>query len=157
MGEMFLSTREKLLAYPNFRLKEYHAIMKDAVDKLNTIHGKMGAMMQKEAAEEAKRSYSILDALTPVERANESVNVINMAVKARITAATGASATEINVELRKFDEMKSFHKWLHRRVSKGLRLPMTQAEALEMMIDDRPELSEKNRIEQRKKQRRAQR
>jgi signal recognition particle GTPase len=92
-----------------------------------------------------------------VERANESVNVINMAVKARITAATGASATEINVELRKFDEMKSFHKWLHRRVSKGLRLPMTQAEALEMMIDDRPELSEKNRIEQRKKQRRAQR
>ena len=155
MAELFVKTREQLLGYPQFRLKEYHAILNGAMEQLESWKGKLSAMAQKDEVEVVKKSFAIFNALTPLERNTDNSNVINMAVKQRITAVTGATATEINIEIRKFEEMRLLHAWLHRRAKKGMRLPANQTELSEMMVEDRPEISDKFKAQQKKLQRRA--
>lgn len=142
MSEVFLKTRETMLATPQFRLKEYFAFLDEQMKSFDTWKGKLSAMTQKEEAEKMKKTYAIINALTPVERAATNLNVINMQVKARITAVTQATPQQINMELNRYQEMEGLHAWFHSRVKRGLKLPASQPELMEMMIVDRPKPSD---------------
>lgn len=136
--ESFRHLRDYIISCPRFRFKEqlaYYEALQAKVGKTDRLIGGQDIKTQEELM---KKKIEFFKAMTPLEQLYESPAALNMAVKSRISVATGIDRRAIDGDLKQFDEMKTIHTWIHRRLKNGKSLPEDSIEMQKLMAEDPP-------------------
>lgn len=136
--ESFRHLRDYLISCPRFRFKENLAYVETLQAQVGRTDRLIGGQDVKAQEDQLKKKVQMFKSLTPLELLQDSPGALNMAVKSRVSLATGLERKQIEADLKQFDELKSIHTWLQHRLKNARSLPEDSVELQKMMHEDPP-------------------
>lgn len=144
---------KKMVQMGEISMQKFLEMQQEMLNQSSGWKAKMASMAGQNVDTAAiEKSVAVLNALTPAERASfKRSNAVTFMIKQRISHATKLTPEEINIQLRKFDEMAMIAKWLQRRNNKKQKLPDSVQEMQRMMAEDPPDLPDSMKPKQRRR------
>jgi len=143
-SNQFVESLKRMNAGGELTMQRFYELQKEMLDQASGWKAKAAsAMGQSIDTALIEKNVKIFEALTPAERATfkRSGNVTFM-IKQRIMFSTKVGAEEVNLALRRYDEMLMVQRWVAKRTKKGLPLPTSPVDMQRLMAIDPPEMPE---------------